>query len=120
MNREEWKKVIKEACTDANTYREFFDPVIDSLAGIMETRDNARAKFEASGGQTIVKHTNKGGATNIVKNPALVVIMECDSSALQYWRELGLTPSGFKRINETAINTKRKESALEKALKSLA
>lgn len=103
MKKGTWKKRIKEACEDAGTYRAFFEPVIETLAGIMETRDNAQEKFDLSGGQTIVKHTNKGGATNIVKNPALVVLMDCNTQALAYWRDLGLTPAGYKRLNAEVI-----------------
>ena len=49
MKKEEWQKIIRSACEDAGTYRTFFDPVIDSLAGIMDRRDNAQEKFIASG-----------------------------------------------------------------------
>ena len=75
-------------------------------------RDNALEKFDQSGGNTIVKHTNKGGATNIVKNPALQVVMDCNTQALAYWRDLGLTPAGLKRINDEAL--KAKPAAAEK------
>lgn len=103
MKKDEWKaKIIKDA-EEAGTYRPFFDSVIDTLAGIMETRDNAQEQYDASGGQTIVEHTNKGGATNIVKNPALVVLMDCNAQALSYWRDLGLTPAGLKKLNAEAI-----------------
>ena len=103
MKKTAWKKKIRKACETAGTYQPFFDSVIDSLAGIMELRDNAQEKFDATGGNTIVKHTNKGGNTNIVKNPALVIIMECNAQALAYWRDLGLTPAGLKRINEGGL-----------------
>lgn len=103
MNKKEWKKRIEKASKDAGTYRPFFDAVIETLADIMAMRDNAQEKFDASGGQTIVKHTNKAGATNIVKNPALVVLMECNTQALSYWRDLGLTPSGLKKLNSEAL-----------------
>lgn len=99
MEKARWKKKIKKACEDAGTYQPFFDSVIDTLAGIMELRDNAQERFEASGGSTIVKHTNKGGSTNIVKNPALVVVMDCNMQALAYWRELGLTAKAFRGMN---------------------
>lgn len=98
MIKGEWKDKIKESCEAAGTYQPFFDSVIDTLAGIMEMRDNAQEKFEASGGNTIIKHTNKGGATNIVKNPALVVLLDCNSQALAYWRELGLTSRSYKSM----------------------
>lgn len=98
MKKATWKRRIKKQCEEAGTYRPFFDSVIDTLAGILETRDNAQEKFEASGGQTIIKYTNKGGATNIVKNPALVVVMDCNAQALQYWQQLGLTSQSYKRL----------------------
>ena len=118
MRKEEWKEQIKQATIDAGTYQPFFENVIDTLAGIMEMRDDAQAKYEAMGGETIVKHTNKGGNTNIVKNPALVVVGEMNTQALAYWRDLGLTPAGLKRINEAAMS-KPKRSALAEALKDI-
>ena len=118
MKKPQWKKKIKNACEDAGTYQPFFDSVIDTLAGIMELRDNAEEKFEAAGGNTIVKHTNKGGSTNIVKNPAIVVLMDCNSQALAYWRELGLTSRSYKSM--TGGLAKQEESrSLEDALLNL-
>ena len=64
----------------------------------METRDAAQEKFIASGAQPVVMHTNKAGASNIVKNPALVVLMECNAQALQYWTALGLTARSYKQL----------------------
>lgn len=110
MKKEEWAERIRASCEAAGTYKPFFDSVIDTLAGIMETRDNAEEKFYASGGQTIVKHTNKGGNTNIVKNPALVVIMDCNQCALQYWTALGLTARSYKTMFADMSAPKEKKS----------
>lgn len=118
MNKEDWKRQIKESCEAAGTYQPFFDSVIDSLAGIMEMRDNAQEKFEASGGNTIIKHTNKGGATNIVKNPALVVLMDCNAQALAYWRELGLTSRSYKSMTGS-LNVKVESKGFEDMLAEL-
>lgn len=115
MTKEKWQTKIKEACETAGTYQPFFDAVIDSLAGIMEMRDNAREKFEASGGNTVVAHTNKGGNTNIVKNPALVVLMECNAQALAYWKELGLTSRSYKSMTGS-LNVKVESKGLEEML----
>lgn len=115
MKKAGWKKKIKEATEAAGTYQPFFDGVIDTLADILSKRDDAQALYEASGNQAVVKHTNKGGATNIAKNPALVVISELNTQALAYWRDLGLTPAGLKKINEAAMKEK-KRSALVEAL----
>lgn len=117
MEREKWKRKIKAASRKAGTYKPYFDSVIDTLAGIMELRDKAQDQFEMSGGQTIVRYTNKAGATNPAKNPALIVIMDCNAQALAYWRDLGLTPAGLKRINEEGLKESNK-SALDAALES--
>lgn len=103
MTKTKWKKRIRDACEAAGTYKPFFDDVIETLAGIMENRDIARQMFDESGKRTTVEYTNKGGATNIVKNPALVVLMECDAQALAYWRDLGLTPAGYKRLTAEVV-----------------
>ena len=118
MKKATWRKNIKQMCEAAGTYQPFFDSVIDSLAGIMELRDNAQEKFNASGGSTIVKHTNKGGSTNIVKNPALVVLMDCNTQALAYWRELGLTSRSYKTMTGS-LNVQVESKSLEEALADL-
>lgn len=118
MTKKQWKTRIKKACEEAGTYQPFFEHVIDSLAGIMELRDNAKEKFDATGGNTIVKHTNKGGSTNIVKNPALVVLMDCNTQALAYWRELGLTSRSYKAMTGS-LNVQVESKSLEEALADL-
>lgn len=119
MTKETWQKKIKQACEDAGTYKTYFDSVIDTLAGIMEKRDDAEEQFLKTGGHAVVMHTNKGGATNIVKNPALVVVDDLNKTALAYWRDLGLTPAGLKRISDFKPTEARPKTALEKALEKL-
>ena len=118
MTKDGWKQDIRKACEEAGTYQPFFENVIDTLAGIMELRDNAQERFEATGGNTIVKHTNKGGSTNIVKNPALVVLMDCNAQALAYWRELGLTSRSYKAMTGS-LNVQADGKGLEEALAEL-
>lgn len=114
-----WKRKIKAACEEAGTYEPFFELTIDQLAGIMENRDAAQKLYKESGGSPVIEHTNKGGNTNLVKNPALVIINECNQQALAYWRDLGLTPSGFKKLgNDTSSKTK-KETSFEDLLKDI-
>ena len=98
MNKTDWRNRIERATREAGTYEPFFDDVIDTLASIMEMRDAATEQYEKDGGQPVVEYTNKGGFTNLRKSPALAVINECNQQALAYWRDLGLTPSGFKRL----------------------
>lgn len=118
MTKKSWKTKIRKACKEAGTYQPFYDAVIDTLAGIMEMRDNAQEKFEQSGGNTIVKHTNKGGSTNIVKNPALVVLLDCNAQALAYWKELGLTSRSYKSMTGS-LSVKVESETLESALANL-
>ncbi len=118
MDAEAWKNRIKEAALEVGTYKTAFIPVIDTLANILARRDEAQADFERTGGHILVKHTNKGGATNIEQNPALRLINDLNRDALAYWRDLGLTPAGLKRINEKAME-KKKANPLAEALRDL-
>ena len=119
MKKSTWKSRIVKACRDAGTYRDFFLPVIDTLAGILEKRDDAQEMFVSSGGEILVEHTNKAGATNVEQNPALRLINDLNRDALAYWRDLGLTPAGLKKIDEEAMKPK-KQNSLDKVLSELA
>ena len=103
MTKASWKKRITKACEDAGTYQPFFDAVIETLAGILEKRDEALAVFEKTGGNVLVTHTNKSGATNIEQNPALRLMNDLNRDALAYWRDLGLTPAGLKKLNADVV-----------------
>lgn len=118
MTKKEWNKIIIEKCKEAGTYKPVYDLVIDILAGIMETRDTAEEEYAASGGTPVLTYTNKGGYTNLRKNPALAVINECNQQALAYWRDLGLTPSGYKKLTGESIEEK-KGGTLEAMLEKL-
>lgn len=118
MDRQEWLKRIKTACEDAGTYRPYFDSVIETLAGVMETRDEAERQFIEGGGETVVTHVNKAKQENTVKNPALVMVDELNKTALTYWRDLGLTPAGLKRIGESVV-TVQKGGSFEEVLSKI-
>lgn len=118
MTAKTWEKRIKDSTIAAGTYKDFFDPVISTLAGILARRDLAEERFQADGGEVLVEHTNKGGATNIEQNPTLRLINDLNRDALAYWRDLGLTPAGLKRINEKALE-KKKTNPLAEALREI-
>jgi len=84
--------------------------VIDELAGIMERRDMVLDSFNKTGGHVIVKHTNKNGSTNLEQNPALRLVNDLNRDSLAYWRDLGLTPAGLKRLNENLLRPEEKKS----------
>ena len=118
MTIEYWTSKIKEMCEKAGVEHDPFDSIIDTLASILEKRDEAQSDYEKSGSRPVIKHTNKGGNTNIVKNPILVAWMDLNRSALEYWRELGLTPSALKKATGEALKPEKK-SALAEALAAL-
>lgn len=113
MKKGAWKKRITKACVDAGTYRDFFDYTIDALAETLERRDEVAKRYKESGDGPVIEYTNKAGATNLVKNPALTMWDDLNKSALAYWRDLGLTPSGLKRIDESAMKGKKKSNLAE-------
>lgn len=119
MKKDTWKRRIKKAMSEAGTYKPYFDYAIDTLAGILENRDCAQQAYENSGRQPVIIHVNKGGNSNIVKNPALVVVENMNAQALVYWKELGLTPKGLKAIDEKAMKAAPKKNTLGEALRDL-
>ena len=95
---------------EAGTYKPYFDHVINTLAGILAKRDEAEEILDDENEELIVEQTNKSGFTNRVKNPAYSIWDDMNKTALNYWRDLGLTPAGLKKINEEVfIQTKEEK-----------
>lgn len=117
MEKQGWKQRIEQACREAGTYESHFEDVIETLAGILENRDRAQNQYESMNSNPVVMHTNKSGAVNMVKNPALVIINEMNAQALQFWRELGLTPKGFQAMQKSGF--KKPETSFEELLSNI-
>ena len=113
---EDYKKSIIENMKSVGTYKDEFMDIINSLAKIYYDYNDACNKFRQSGSNFMIKHTNKSGATNIVKNPYYLVIEGLRQNILSYSRELGLTPAGLKKINDKELGKNHKVSKLDKAL----
>ena len=118
MKKAAWKKRITNACALAGTYRPAFDDVIDTLSWILETRDEAIERYEEEGKIPTVEHVNRSGISNTEQNPTLRLINDLNRDALSYWKELGLTAAGLKKIDESAMKQK-KTSSLAKVLSEL-
>lgn len=118
MKASAWKRKIIEQCQEVGTYKDAFLPTINALSQLLEQRDATYEVFLQSGGERMVARTSDRGAVNQSVNPALKLWQELTRDALAYWRDLGLTPAGLKRINEAAMQ-KPKRSALAEALKAL-
>ena len=121
MDKKEWTRKINAACRKAGTYQPHFRYVIETLAQIMEDRDKVHEQYIASGANPTIIHTNKAKEKNIVKNPMLVMEMELNAQALAYWRDLGLTPAGLRKLNAEAVKDNQRQGGnLEKILEGLA
>lgn len=119
MTKKRWREIITRCCKDAGTYKPYFDQVIDVLADIMYKRDQAQAAFRKMKGEVLVYHTNKAGVQNLELHPALKTVNDLNRDALQYWRDLGLTPSALRKMNEQAFKVKEQSGfslALAEAL----
>ena len=113
MKKRAWKSKIKKACKEAGTYAPYFDAAIDALAGILECRDEVEEVYRESEEGPVIEFTNKNGATNTVKNPVLATWDDMNKVALTYWRDLGLTPAGLKKIREDSFRKEQEKSASE-------
>ncbi len=98
MTKKKWIERIKAQLEMLKTTEIAYDPVIETLAAILEKRDQLEAKYKKDGSRPVIEYTNKAGATNMIKNPLLTMWDDLNKSALAYWRELGLTPSAYKKI----------------------
>ena len=107
MTKRKWTEIITEACKNAGTYRDYFDGTIATLAEILETRDTCQRQYKREGSQPVINKINVKGDTVIVRNPLLETIITLNTQALSYWRDLGLTPSGLKKINEREMAQKK-------------
>lgn len=118
INIEKYKRQIIYKMKQVDTYNASFMYTINVLSKVLADYDKITEQFEKLGGHVVIKHTNKGGSTNIVKNPLYLAIEKLRDDIITYSRELGLTPSGLKRINQDG-NKPQKVSGLQKALNEL-
>ena len=103
MKKRAWKTKLKKACKDAGTYKPYFDHVIDTLAEILEKRDEAMDAYNMDEDEKIVTVVKQKTGMVKVKNPLVAIWEDLNKLALNYWRDLGLTPAGLKKLNEEAF-----------------
>lgn len=96
-NIDKYKRKIRSECRKAGTYQKTDELAISNLAEVLEKRDEAQRDFADSGGCVTIRVDTRGGTT-MRKNPALQAWVDLTTCALQYLRELGLTPSARKKI----------------------
>ena len=116
MEKSEWKKRIKSEMDDNGVDKSRFKMVVDALAEILTQRDKALEEFKNSGGETCITKISDRGAKNIAKNPQLMIWLDLNNTALAYWRDLGLTPTGLKKLNADVVQDKSAGDGLEAIL----
>ena len=119
VSRNRWKKIINQQLTALGLHDEAYNSTIESLAAILEQRDKTFLEFQESGGKSVIEYTNKGGSTNMTKNPLLVMWDELNKTALAYWREMGLTPAAYKKLTGEGPKKEEKVKGLAAALASI-
>lgn len=102
----DWLKVITKNCKAVGTYRKEFNPLISRLAEVMERMDDAQSRFLESGGDPVTVFANGNTGTNSY----LKVYMELNSQAIKMFNELGLSPAGLKKLDDSAMKQKTKTS----------
>lgn len=118
MTQKQYKNDVVKKMQSLNVYKPEFEHAINGLARALADMDRTIDLFDKSGGQIMIKHTNKAGATNAVKNPFYLAIETLRKDIMDYSRELGLTPASLKRINETEMQKKRGGGGLAALLKA--
>ena len=116
MTKAKYKNLIQKQLSALGIEGKNYDSVIDSLALILVQRDETRKEFEENGGKSVIEYTNKCGSTNMTKNPILVIWDELNKTALAYWRELGLTPSSYKKLTGDGVKKDTRQKGLAAAL----
>lgn len=116
MTKKKYKELILGQLSALGTQKDSYNSVIESLAAILEQRDKTFREFKGSGGKSVIEYTNKNGSTNMTKNPLLVMWDEQNKTALAYWRELGLTPSSYKKITGEGADKDHKKKGLAQIL----
>ena len=119
MSKKKWKNLINRQLTALGLQNDAYESTVESLAAILEQRDKTFEEFQQNGGKSVIEYTNKGGSTNMTKNPLLVLWDDLNKTALAYWRELGLTPSSYKKLTGTGAKQEESKKGLAAALASI-
>lgn len=119
MNAAQWRPKIKKQCEAMGTFQPAFNSAIDALAKILEQRDAALTQFKQEGSVLIIQKVSDRGAVNTAVNPLVRLIDTLNNTALSYWRELGLTPSSFRKMTGSSAPAEEKKGGLAEVLRSL-
>lgn len=98
MNKKTWTKRITEQIKIDRAYLPSFQTTIDILAEILEERDRVYSAYIEDGRRPTIVFTTDRGAQNPKPNPLLRQWQDLNVTALQYLRDLGLSPAGLRKL----------------------
>lgn len=109
---------INKAMRAADTYQEIYTEVIKTLAAVLAERDHIYEQYVKEGSEPLVDVLTDRGSPQRRPNPLLDQWNKLNQTALSYWKELGLTPAGLKKLNDEATK-EPKMSPLDSVLAKL-
>lgn len=118
MTANSWITEIKKQMSLKGVDYSGFGNVIQTLANLLEQRDKLYKQYQNEGSEVMVLYTSDRGKENMIINPLLKEWQNMNRDALVYWRELGLTPAGLKKLNEDSMKP-AEQSPLDKVLANL-
>ena len=98
MDKSKWKKRITKQIKIEHDYIASFQTTIEILAEILEERDRVYKAYIEDGAQPTIIFTTDRGQKNPKPNPLLTQWQDLNVTALQYLRDLGLSPAGLRKL----------------------
>ena len=120
MNKNKWKERLLKEVSIEEYMLSSFETTLDILAEILEERDAVHLAYVNDGSRPVVKFTTDRGKENYKPNPLLRTWQDLNVTALQYLRELGLSPAGLRKLQgqfNTSVNCPGKGDALYEFMK---
>ena len=118
MTSKSWIAEIKKQMSLKGVDYAGFGNVIQTLVELLEQRDKLYKQYQDEGSEVMVLYVSDRGQENMIINPLLKEWQNMNRDALVYWRELGLTPAGLKKLNEDSMKP-AEQSPLDKVLANL-
>jgi len=116
---QKYKKDIIKKMKNVGTYNTSFEYTISTLATVMADYEKTNEQYNTTGRNAIVRHTNKNGATNYARNPLCIELEKQRAVIIIYSKELGLTPTGLKRIKQDGNPQPAKLSKLDEVMEAI-
>ena len=116
---EKYRKDIIRKMKNVGTYDTSFEYTIATLATVMADYEKTNEQYNTTGRNVLIRHTNKSGATNYVRNPLCIELERQRDDIITYSKELGLTPTGLKRIKQDGNPQPVKMSKLDEVMEAL-